>query len=246
MNSDEIFLSVIVPVYNEEKRLDLPLPGAIHYLQSHFSNWEIIYSDDGSTDGTYERLLQIQKDFPHVFVIVKELENRGKGNAVCQGIKIARGNIVLFSDADFSTPIEETQKLLEKMAEGYDIVIGSRGLPDSNVEIHQSWARETMGKIFNLIIRTLLPVSFQDTQCGFKMFRTDAIRKIVPRLTISGFAFDVELLIAAETNQLKIAELPVTWRNVRDSKVHPIRNSLEMLKDVLAIRYRLAMGQYSE
>ena len=176
--------------------------------------------------------------------LLRHEKNYGKGRAVRTGMQAAKGDILLFSDADFSTPIEESQKLLNCLLQGYDVAIGSRALPDSNVEIHQSWARETLGKAGNLIICTLLPIQFQDTQCGFKMFRRKAVEIILPRLTIDGFAFDIEMLTVAQLHGFRIAEVPVTWRNVLESKVRSI-HSLQVLGDVFTIRFRLALNEYS-
>ncbi|HET6268395.1 MAG TPA: glycosyltransferase family 2 protein, partial [Acidobacteriota bacterium] len=141
------------------------------------------------------------------------------------------------------TPVEETGKLLETLNRGFDIVIGSRGLRDSQVQVHQSIARETMGKVFNLMIRLFLPLEFRDTQCGFKMFTRAAAEVILQRMQINGFAFDVEMLMIGKELDLHICEMPVVWRNVRESKVHPIRNSMEMIRDLLKIRRRLKAGE---
>jgi dolichyl-phosphate beta-glucosyltransferase len=237
-------LSVVVPVFNEEQRLEASLPRVLEYLRQNFTNWEVVYSDDGSTDGTYRKLLQIQAQEPKLRIVTDQ-QNRGKGCAVRLGLQAAAGDVLLFSDADFSTPIEDTETLLRHLNQGYDFVIGSRALPDSRVEIHQSWARENLGQVGNLIIRSLLPLDYEDTQCGFKMLRRKAAEIILPKLTIDGFAFDVEMLVIAFLHQLKVAEVPVTWRNVLGSKVDPLRNSLEVLRDVLKIRYRLGTGYYS-
>ncbi len=244
MDPAGIYLSVIVPAYNEEKRIEDPLDRVVRYLRNHFDPWELIYSDDGSTDGTSEKLRKLQEVYPEIKV-VGTAQNRGKGSAVRTGMMAASGNIILFSDADFSTPIEETERLFAYLQNGYDIAIGSRGLSDSNVEVHQAWPREMMGKIFNTFLRSVLPLEFMDTQCGFKMFSKKAASIILPRMHLDGFAFDVEMLIIAQVNRLRIAEVPVVWRNVLESRVHPIRNSLEMLRDVLKVRYRLGMNLYS-
>jgi dolichyl-phosphate beta-glucosyltransferase len=239
-----VYLSIVVPAYNEEKRIEQPLERVVGYLRNHFDRWELIYSDDGSKDKTREKLSELQKIYPEIKVVGTH-ENRGKGSAVRTGMLAASGDTVLFSDTDFSSPIEEIEKLYASLQNGYDIAIGSRGLAESNIEVHQAWPREMMGKIFNALLRSLLPIEFMDTQCGFKMFNRKAIDIILPRMHIDGFAFDVEMLIIAQVNRLRIQEVAVVWKNVLDSRVHPIRNSLEMIRDVLKVRHRLAMNSYS-
>ena len=236
-------LSLIIPAYNEASRMLPPLSSAISFLESHFDSWEIIYSNDGSSDKTAELVLEVQKKRPSVRLVDNPV-NLGKGAAVRAGFEAAKGDIVMFSDADFSSPPEETLKLLAAIDEGFDLAIGSRGLEDSQIEIRQSWPRETMGKIFNLILRAILPIPFRDTQCGFKMFRKEAAQMISRRMRVRGFAFDVEMLMIAQKHNLKIKEVPVVWRNVLESKVHPFRSSLDMLMDVLAIRYRMFRKDY--
>lgn len=244
MTAIDISLSVVIPAFNEENRIETPLPGVIQYLSNRFKQWEVIYSDDGSTDSTLQKLKQIQNDYPGIKIVRSE-KNKGKGSAVKNGMAAATGDVVLFSDTDFSTPIDQVELLLSHLQNGSDVVIGSRGLPDSKVEIHQAWPRELMGKVFNRIIKTILPVQFMDTQCGFKLFNRKAVNLLVPRMSIEGFAFDVEMLIISQVHKLRVVEVPVVWRNILDSRVHPIRNSLEMLRDVTKIRFRLAQNHYS-
>lgn len=243
MTTKSVELSLVVPAYNEEKRIENPLDQVVNYLRNHFDQWEIIYSDDGSTDGTAAKLQKMREKYPEIKVVTVP-KNKGKGSAVRVGMKAASGNVVLFSDTDFSTPIEETERLFQFIQNGYDVAIASRGLSASQIEVHQAWPREMMGKLFNILLRSLLPLGFMDTQCGFKMFSRKAIDIILPKMHLDGFAFDVEMLVIAQANQLQIAEVPVIWRNVLDSRVHPIRNSLEMIRDILRVRHRLAMNRY--
>jgi dolichyl-phosphate beta-glucosyltransferase len=234
-------LSLVIPAYNEANRLDSQ-SRVFEYIRRNFKKPEFIYVDDGSSDGTYLRLLEYQKENPQVRILRHE-RNLGKGKAVRTGMEAATGSLVLFSDVDFSTPIEEIQKLLPYIRSGFDIAFGSRALPDSNVEIRQSLLRQATGKIGNAIVQTLLLLPFSDTQCGFKLYRAEALQTILPRLTINGFAFDMEMLAVASVHGLKAVEVPVTWRNVLDSRVRPMHN-LEVLRDVFRIRYRMAMGDY--
>lgn len=237
------FISVIVPVFNEENRVEAGLPSLFSYLETHFEKWQVIYVDDGSTDGTYKTLELAAQKYSGLRLL-RVPSNTGKGNAVRQGFQVSEGDFIIFSDADFSTPIEEIATLFTFIDKGFDIAIGSRSLEESNVEIRQAWMRQSLGKIFNLIIRTLLPLQFQDTQCGFKMFKREAVKMLLPHLKINGFAFDVEILVIAQILGLKIAEVPVTWRNAPGSKVHPVKSSLEMLRDAITIRFRLGKGSY--
>jgi len=235
--------SLIVPTYNEEGRMETPVQGVAEYLRRRFSKWEAIYVDDGSKDSTYDKLLQLRAMHSEFRVLHYE-KNRGKGFAVRKGLEAARGNLILFSDADFSTPIQELETLMKQMSNGFDIVIGSRGLPDSKVDVHQPWFRETIGKSGNLLVRASLPIDFTDTQCGFKLFTKKAAQFLLPRLTIEGFAFDIEILAVAQFHGLRIAEVPVVWRDIPKSKVR-LRHSFEVLRDLFTIRYRLAMGRYA-
>jgi dolichyl-phosphate beta-glucosyltransferase len=239
----EISFSLIVPAYNEERRLGMAIPNIFEYLKSTFDTFEILYVDDGSQDLTYARLEEASANYPELKVLRHD-RNYGKGFAIRTGLKAARGRFILFSDADFSTPIEEIDGFLRKLEEGFDIVIGSRAIAGSNVEIHQSALREITGKIGNAIVQALLLLPFQDTQCGFKMFRRESVQSILPFLTIDGFAFDIEMLVVATAQGMRITEVPVTWRNVLDSKVKMI-HTLQVLADVLRIRYQLALGKYS-
>jgi dolichyl-phosphate beta-glucosyltransferase len=242
MKREDVFLSLIIPLYNEENRFEEPLPSVFEYCSS-YGRHEILFVDDGSTDATSHKLSAIAADCPSVRII-RLPENRGKGAAVLAGLLDARGELHLFSDADFSTPITEADKLLDNISSGYDIAIGSRGLAESNIVEAQPWYREAAGKMGNLLARSLLPLDIEDTQCGFKMLTERASRLIAPRLHIPGFAFDMEMLVIAQQQNLAIAEIPVIWRNVLGSKVRAIHN-FQVLRDLLRIRYRVALGAYS-
>jgi dolichyl-phosphate beta-glucosyltransferase len=244
--NDPVFntsISLVIPAYNEEKRLATGQSHVFAYLQKEFPTWEVIYVDDGSTDNTYKLLLEYQKQNSKLKVLRHEV-NCGKGKAVRTGLEAAKGKIVLFSDADFSTPIEDVQKLISSLANGFDIAIGSRGVPGSRVELRQSFLRDTTGKIGNAIVQTLLLLPFEDTQCGFKLYTAEALRSILPKLTLNGFAFDMEMLLVAMIQGWKISEVPVSWRNSLESTVRSI-HVLQVLKDVFKLRYRQAMGFYS-
>jgi len=236
------FLSIIIPAYNEEVRLAKTLPVLKEFLERQEYSWEVVLVDDGSADRTSEVLQQFFS--PEEGRSFKHTPNRGKGYAIRRGVAEARGEILLFSDADFSTPIDEFPKLYQHIQNGFDIAIGSRSLPESNVEVHQAWVREGMGKIFNLLVRIILLRGFIDTQCGFKCVRRKAAAPIFSQLTIDGFGYDVEFLFLAQKNGLKIKETPVLWRNHPDSRVRILQDSFRMLTDLITVRFRDLFGQY--
>jgi len=237
-----ILLSIIIPAYNEELRLVRTLPDLRAWLEQQETTWEVVLVDAGSSDRTlevfHEHFSQEEGRSFH------NNDNRGKGYAIRRGIHEAKGEVLLFSDADFSTPIEEFPKLYQFLQDGYDIAIGSRSLPDSNVEIHQAWYREGMGRIFNLLLQLIVLRGFIDTQCGFKCVRRKCILPLLPLMVVDGFCFDVELLFLAKKAGLKIVEVPVTWVNDPVSKVHILKDSSKMFLDLLWIRFRDWFGQY--
>jgi dolichyl-phosphate beta-glucosyltransferase len=178
--------------------------------------------------------------------VVANGENRGKGYSVRHGVLEARGRFVLVTDADLSTSIEDHAKLAEVMRDrDLDVVIGSRALPDSNVEIRQGWLRQTMGRSFNVIIRSLTGLPFRDTQCGFKLLDRERVKPLVEKMVVDGFAFDVELLFLCARFGLSVADVPVTWRNATGSKVSIVGDPLAMIADVLRVRWRFRRGLYN-
>ncbi|HRD01561.1 MAG TPA: glycosyltransferase family 2 protein [Candidatus Saccharicenans sp.] len=230
-------LSIIIPAYNEEKRIGSTLRQIIDCLRVRNSSAEIIVVNDGSTDRTASLARTILTDWPWSKIISFE-KNRGKGAAVKEGVLQANGELILVTDADLSTPIEELEKFWPLAAEHYDLIIGSRALPASDIKKRQSWLRETMGKFFNLLVRWLVLPDFKDTQCGFKLFRKEASREIFARIKTTGFAFDVEVLLLARQLGYKIAEVPVVWINSPDSRVRLLGSSVKMLFELLRIRFR--------
>jgi dolichyl-phosphate beta-glucosyltransferase len=229
-------ISIVIAAYNEEKRITSSLFRIKEYLTYNNINYEIIVVDDGSTDRTTETVTDLTPDIPHLKVIQYEL-NRGKGYALRKGVLASKGDFVLLSDADLSTPIEEVSKLLELLIEKkYDIAIGSRALTLSEVIKKQPWWRQTMGKSFNKIVKFILLDDFKDTQCGFKMFSGDVARSLFKDARIERFAYDVEILSIAKKRGYRIAEVPIKWINSPESKVNPIKDSIQMLFDLLRIR----------
>ena len=226
-------LSIIIPAYNEEERLGATLSTVLAWTRENLDRTEILVVDDGSSDGTAE----VARSFSNDVLLVENGTNRGKGFSVKNGVANASGDTILFSDADLSTPIEETARLAAAL-EHADIAIGSRGLAESNIVHHQPFYREAMGRTFNRIVRGLAVPGVMDTQCGFKMFRGEVARDLFSALTIEGFAFDVELLFLALRRGYRISEVPVTWLNDDRSRVHAAFDSMRMFRDVIRIRAR--------
>jgi dolichyl-phosphate beta-glucosyltransferase len=233
-NEAQIFLSIVIPAYNEAIRIGQSLQTIKDYLKGKAIKAEIIVADDGSSDSTAEISRKALRDWPEAEVISLP-ENRGKGAAVREGVLKAKAELVLFTDADLSTPIEELEKFLPLAHQGFAVVIGSRALPESKVLKRQSWLREHMGKTFNLLVRLLLIKGIKDTQCGFKLFRKEAAKEIFSQLKTEGFAFDVEALMIARKLGYRIAQVPVVWINCPDSRVHMIKSSLKMLTEMFKL-----------
>lgn len=239
-------LSIVIPAYNEEKRL----PRALSRIHDYFSGKgsstgevEIVVVDDGSTDRTAEAVAAWAARSPSVH-LVSNGENRGKGYSVRRGMQEARGRIALFTDADLSAPIEESQKLLDAIAAGNDVAIGSRAVDRSLIEVHQSQYRELAGIIFNGFVRLFTGLPFLDTQCGFKAFLREPSRIIFQQQRIERFGFDPEILFLAKRHGLRPVEIPVRWAHDPATKVHVVRDSLLMFGDLVYIRWNWLLGRY--
>jgi dolichyl-phosphate beta-glucosyltransferase len=231
-----MLLSVIIPAYNEEKRLVRTLEKIYLYLTSKGSDYEVIVVDDGSTDKTKEIALNSSLSKKGKLNFLRNEQNKGKGYSVKRGILTAKGDYILISDADFSTPIEEFDKLFTHLKSGYDIAIGSRSIAGADVRLHQPLYRECMGKFFNVLVQCMVFRGLIDTQCGFKLFKGAVAKEIAPLLKIDGFSFDVEMLYLAKKTGYKIKEVPVVWINSPASRVNPIFDSLKMFLELLSIK----------
>lgn len=244
MKENELYLSVVIPAFNEEPRLGATIEKVYEYLSARGQPFEVIAVDDGSTDGTVRVAEAYAARRPNVRVVLNGT-NRGKGFSVRHGIEEARGAYILFSDADLSTPIEDAEKLFPKLLhEGCDIAIGSRSARGADVRIHQPWYRELMGKIYNKIVRVFTLRGFKDTQCGFKLFKAEAAKRVFAKQRIERFSFDVEALYCARKYGYRIAEVPVTWYDSPRSRVSIASDPLRMFLDVLRIRYYDWKGCY--
>ncbi|MCC6159914.1 MAG: glycosyltransferase family 2 protein [Deltaproteobacteria bacterium] len=238
-----IRLSVVIPAYNEAERLPATLDAIRAYAARSNDAIEVLVIDDGSRDDTSSVARAKGIDWPLLRVEHDE-QNRGKGDAVRRGIELARGEIVLFFDADSSTPIEEIEKFRPHFDAGADIVIGSRALPDSDIRVRQPWYRENMGRVFNVFVQAFVMRGVIDTQCGFKAFRREAARRICALQRLAGFAFDVELLFIARKLGYQIREVPIVWQNSAKSRVNPLWDSSRMFLDLLRIRWNDSRGRY--
>jgi glycosyltransferase involved in cell wall biosynthesis len=242
MSSGAPKLSIVIPAFNEERRLPATLERIAAYINVSSRATEVIVVDDGSRDGTIGVAESFREKLPDLRVISNG-RNRGKGYSVRHGFMESRGEIVLFTDADLSAPIEEADKLLAKM-DGYDVAIGSRAVNRDLIEVHESKFRELAGIIFNRIVRLILRLPFVDTQCGFKAFQREKCKVIFEQQTIERFGFDPELLYLARHHGLRTAEVAVRWAHSPATKVNMLRDSVQMFLDVVIIRWNSMSGRY--
>jgi glycosyltransferase involved in cell wall biosynthesis len=246
-------LSIIIPAFDEEQRIGKTLEQILGFRSDSsrfgtiFQNCEIIIVDDGSSDKTAETAESIfSEKGDESCRVIRYKENKGKGFAVRLGLKEAKGDYAIFSDADLSTPIEEAAKLLEPLLnDECDLAFGSRALDRSLIGRHQPFRREQGGKVFNLVVRLSTGMPFWDTQCGFKAFKMSAIRPLLDLMKIDRFGFDVEMLYVAYLNGLRLREIPVRWFNDERSKVNVLRDSIRMFSEVLEIRRKAQKGEYN-
>jgi dolichyl-phosphate beta-glucosyltransferase len=230
-------LSIVIPCFNEEQRLPRTIELIEQYLARMGTPYELILVDDGSVDGT-RQIMDAAAERNRSVRLEALPQNRGKGRALAEGVAAARGAEVLVTDADLSTPIEEIDKLRAELGKGAGVAIGSRALKGSRVEISQPAYRVLMGKAFNLLVQAVLLPGIWDTQCGFKLFRADVAHDVFTGLTTDGFGYDPEVLYRAKKRGVRIAEVPVVWRNSAPTKVSPIRSSIDMFKHVVRVRFR--------
>ena len=238
----EPFLSIVVPAYNEARRIRDTLARLCHIKEAKPYAVELIVVDDGSTDDTVATVLE----FPGIR-LVRNDRNHGKGYTVRHGVQEATGEFVLFTDADLSTPIEEADKLLSALEDhGADAAIGSRALERELIGVHQPWLREMGGRFFNLLVRISTGLNLHDTQCGFKLFKRSSTLRAFEEMRIEGFGFDPELLFLIERAGGRVVEVPVRWNDNPATKVRFLRDSAEMVVDLIAIRWRSLTGTYGE
>jgi len=236
--------SLIIPAYNEGARLGATLDRVLNHIAERRWDAEVIVVDDGSRDNTADLVRERARKNPEVRLI-ENPGNRGKGFSVRNGMFNANGEILIFSDADLSSPIEEASKLFAAIQAGADVAIGSRWVQPDLQTHRQSLLRQFYGRIFNFALRILLGLKFKDTQCGFKAFTRSAALTLFPRQTIDRWGFDAELLYIAHRSGLTVKEVPVVWSHSEGTRISPLRDGIRMFTEVLAIRWNALRGKYS-
>ncbi|MBI4328876.1 MAG: glycosyltransferase family 2 protein [Chloroflexi bacterium] len=233
-------LSIVIPAFNEERRIGLTLETVDDYLEATYSSSEIVVADDGSADGTAKRVEEAATRRPRIRLL--RLPHRGKGHAVQKGMLAAQGDVRLFSDADLSVPIQSLPLFLLP-AQTADVVIASREVHGA-IRLGEPASRHLMGRVFNRAVGLLTGLSFSDTQCGFKSFTRPAAEAIFPHQRVHGFGFDVEVLYLARRLGFRVVEVPVEWHYAPGSKIQPWRHSFTMLAEAASVRWNAMRGRY--
>jgi glycosyltransferase involved in cell wall biosynthesis len=236
-------LSIVIPAYNEAARLEGTLGRVLDCVERRGWDAEVIVVDDGSTDETVH-VVQHWMDNHSRLHLVKNDGNRGKGFSVRNGLLQAGGDIVMFTDADLSAPMEEAERLFAALAAGADVAIGSRWLDKQKQTVHQPLHRRFFGRCFNKVTKVVMGLPFQDTQCGFKAFRRDAAQTIFRLQTIERWGFDPEILFIARKLRCRIMEVPVTWGHDERSRMSYLKDGLKMLEEIAQIRWNWMRGRY--
>ncbi|HQR32491.1 MAG TPA: glycosyltransferase family 2 protein [Blastocatellia bacterium] len=239
------FLSIVIPAYNEEKRIGRTLEGTFEYLSAQSYDYEVLVVNDGSRDRTAEKVLEFAAQTSGRLQLIESPGNRGKGYAVRNGMLQARGEVALFYDADLATPTSEIIKVVTPIVENrYDVVFGSRALDRELIGEHQSFLRELRGRGGNIFLRATLGLDFRDTQCGFKAFRREAAQSIFQLQRIDGFGFDPEILFIGQKQGWRLLEMPVRWNHVEGSVVTLFGTTIKVLMEVSTIRWNDLTGKY--
>jgi dolichyl-phosphate beta-glucosyltransferase len=236
-------LSMVIPAFNEAERISDSLTRIFRYLDSAGISAEVLVVDDGSTDGTAERVAEFKEGDRLRFIRLEE--NQGKGAAVRAGVLEASGDYILMSDADLSTPIQELEKLLPHVKGEYDIAVGSRQIEGAELVKRQGLFRQAAGLVFGALTRLVVNTGVIDTQCGFKCFRAQAAKRIFKSNRIRGYCFDIEVLAKARLWGMRVIEVPVRWEDKAGSKVNMIKDLPGVIKEILAIRRNISRGEYN-
>jgi len=243
MDGNNPLLTIIIPAYNEEQRLPTTLPQVADFVEAQDYPADILVVDNASTDRTSDIVRAVAAEHPIISLLYQPIQ--GKGAAVRKGMLEGRGEYLFICDADLAMPIEEVNKFLPPTLSDYDVAIASREAPGA-VRYNEPWYRHLMGRAFNLLVRLLAVPGIQDTQCGFKCLRREAARDIFTIQKIDGWAFDVEILHIARRRGYRIVEVPIHWYYGEGSRVSPIRDSINMLIEVLRIRRTGRSGLYDK
>ncbi|MGH7441460.1 MAG: dolichyl-phosphate beta-glucosyltransferase [bacterium] len=236
-------LSIVIPAFNEERRIGPSLERLVGYARSRRLACELVVVDDGSTDATAKIASGLGRRLGGLRLLRLE-RNQGKGAAIRAGVLAARGKRVLFTDADLSTPPEDLPILERALDSGADLVVGSRALDRSRIAVHQPLYREVAGRLFNVVVRCFSVPGIHDTQCGFKLFRTEVGRRLLQLQQIPRFGFDVEFLFLARKAGYRVEEVSVRWTNSPETTVRPLRDGARAFLDIALIRLYAAQGRY--
>lgn len=240
--SMSVTLSLIIPAYNEQKIIKKTLQELENFLRKEKYSWEVIVVDDGSRDNT----VRIAKKFSDKGVRTVSLaKNSGKGAALREGVRNATGQFIIYMDCDLSVPLKNIDIFLKKLQEGSDLVIGSRRIKGSNIKVHQPLIRESMGRVFTFLTRTILQTNLADFTCGFKGYKTVAAKELFSKGRINRWAYDSEILFLANKKEYRIYQMPVEWMNRADSRVNLKKVVLESFLDLLRIRINNFAGKYN-
>ncbi len=239
-------ISIVIPAYNESERLAPSLDRVLAFARAYPGDAEIIVVDDGSRDRTAEIAGSYARQSDGMVRLLQNPGNRGKGYSVRNGILNAKGEMILFTDADLSSPIEEASKLLSSLQNGADIAIGSRWARAELQTKRQSVLRQFLGRAFNGVLRIVLGLDFKDTQCGFKAFRRQAARTVFPLQRIEGWGFDPEILFLSQKFGFSVEEVPVRWGHDTRTRINPLVDGSRMLAEMLRIRWYDVLGKYPE
>jgi glycosyltransferase involved in cell wall biosynthesis len=238
-------LSIVIPAFNESARVEATLGRVLTCVEDRGWDAEVLVVDDGSTDATPAIVKSWMERYPRLH-LTQNPGNRGKGYSVRNGLLQAAGDVVMFTDADLSAPMEEAELLLAAIADGADVAIGSRWLDRTRQTTHQPLYRRFFGRCFNAVTRGIMGLPFKDTQCGFKAFRRDAAQVIFRLQRIERWGFDPEILFIARKLKYKIVEVPVTWGHDERSRMSYLKDGMKMLEEMAVIRYNSLAGRYDE
>lgn len=235
-------ISIIIPAYNEEKRIVQTLRDVLDYQKRHSIEFECLVVDDGSTDQTG----YVSRTVGEGIRVLRHEMNRGKGYSVRKGVRYATGDYILFMDADGATPIDQLENFLPYIEEKVDVIVGSRNLRDSQRKIDQPIYRRALGRVANLLIQIFAVWNIRDTQCGFKCFRHDVAKHVFANQKIDGWGFDFEVLALSRKYGYSLQEVPIDWYHSGETRVRPIRGAMKTLIELFRVRWNLMMGRYED